>query len=101
MHPESVTHHVGRRRRDDLLYRSCHIIPFRDKGTKLSRLVPALFGVASPHLLVVPGVDKKFSETGELLDPAFEKNVSVFSREFLWLAEQLCPVYGAVSFDLQ
>ena len=62
---------------------------------QLLLLVPALFGVASPHLLVVPGVDKKFSESGELLDPAFEKNVSVFSREFLWLAEQLCPVEKA------
>lgn len=62
---------------------------------QLLLLVPALFGVASPHLLVVPAVDKKFSDTGELLDPAFEKNVSVFSREFLWLAEQLCPVEKA------
>ena len=62
---------------------------------QLLLLVPALFGVASSHLLLVPWVEKKFSEIGELLDPAFEKNVSVFSREFLWLAEQLCPVEKA------
>ena len=52
-------------------------------------MVPALFGIASPNLLIVPFVDKKFSEAGELLDSSFEKQIHVFVTEFLWLAEKL------------
>lgn len=52
-------------------------------------LVSALFGIASPYLLVVPGVDKKFDKTGALLDQAFHHNVHNFVSEFLWLAENL------------
>lgn len=54
---------------------------------QLLLLVPALFGISSPYMLVVPSVDKKFSEAGELLDTAFEKNVKLFTSEFLFLAE--------------
>lgn len=56
---------------------------------QLLLLVPALFGVASPYLLVVPAVDKKFDKDGTLLDPAFEHNVRNFVSEFLWLSERL------------
>jgi NAD(P)H-dependent FMN reductase len=52
-------------------------------------LVPALFGVASPYLLVVPGVDKKFSPDGDLLEEKFSNNVHNFIAEFLWLAESV------------
>ena len=52
-------------------------------------LVPALFGVASPSLLIVPSIDKKFNEQNELIDPSFEKQLHVFVTEFLWLAEKL------------
>lgn len=58
---------------------------------QLLLLVPALFGIASPYLLVVPTVDKKFDEEGNLLDPAFEKNIHNFISEFLWLAESIVP----------
>jgi len=51
-------------------------------------LIPALFGIASPYMLVVPGVDKKFSETGDLLDEKFEHTIHNFITEFLWLAEK-------------
>ncbi|MEI2757688.1 MAG: hypothetical protein V9F46_14685 [Chitinophagaceae bacterium] len=51
-------------------------------------LRPALFGIASPYMLVVPGVDKKFSETGDLLDEKFEHTIHNFITEFLWLAEK-------------
>ncbi|MFP5040585.1 NADPH-dependent FMN reductase [Parasediminibacterium sp. JCM 36343] len=51
--------------------------------------VPALFGIASPSLLIVPGVDKKFNEQSELIDPAFEKQIHVFATEFMWLAATL------------
>ena len=52
-------------------------------------LVPALFGVASPYLLIVPGVDKKFSPDGDLVDESFQSSVHNFVTEFLWLAEKV------------
>ncbi len=57
---------------------------------QLLLLVPALFGIASPYMLVVPSVDKKFDEEGNLLDPAFEKSVKLFNHEFLWLSHSVC-----------
>lgn len=56
---------------------------------QLLLLIPALFGVASPYMLVVPGVDKKFSPDGDLLDETFHNSVHNFSTEFLWLSERL------------
>ena len=56
----------------------------------LQLLVNALFGIASPYLLVTPQIEKKFSPEGELLDPNFENAVHTFVTEFLWLAEKLC-----------
>ena len=56
---------------------------------QLLLLVPALFGVASPTLLVVPQVDKKFSPDGDLLDPSFEHSIHNFVTEFLWLGERI------------
>lgn len=52
-------------------------------------LVPALFGIASPYLLITPNVDKKFDETGNLIDETFRKAIDNFIAEFLWLAESL------------
>lgn len=56
---------------------------------QLLQLVPALFGVASPYMLIVPAVDKKFGAEGELLDESFHGNVHNFISEFLWLAERM------------
>lgn len=56
---------------------------------QLLLLVPALFGIASPYMLVTPAVDKKFNEKGDLVDPAFQRSVHNFTTEFLWLAESL------------
>lgn len=56
---------------------------------QLLQLIPSLFGIASPYLLIVPAVDKKFDETGTLIDPNFEKSVHNFISEFLWLAENI------------
>jgi len=56
---------------------------------QLLLLVPALFGIASPYLLVVGAVDKKFSPAGELIDESFQNNVNNFIAEFLWLSERL------------
>ena len=59
-------------------------------------LVPALFGVASPYLLVIPAVDKKFSADGELLDESFQNSIHNFITEFFWLSEKLVDEKVAV-----
>lgn len=56
---------------------------------QLLQLVPALFGVASPFMLIVPQADTKFDEQGGLIAPEFHKKVADFCTEFLWLAERL------------
>lgn len=56
---------------------------------QLLLLVPALFGIASPQMLVTPTVDKKFDADGKLQDETFQKNIDVFVNEFLWLAEKV------------
>lgn len=56
---------------------------------QLLLLVPALMGIASPYMLIVPGVDKKFSPDGDLLDEKFQNAVHNFITEFLWLAEKI------------
>jgi NAD(P)H-dependent FMN reductase len=53
--------------------------------------VPALFGIASPYMLIVPNADKKFDEEGGLVDQSFTNSVHTFITEFLWLAETLKP----------
>ena len=58
---------------------------------QLLLLIPALFGVASPFMLITPEVDKKFDAAGNLTDTGFEKSVNTFVNEFLWLAETLHP----------
>lgn len=52
-------------------------------------LVPALMGIASPYMLIVPAVDKKFSPDGDLLDESFQNSVHNFVTEFLWLSEKV------------
>ena len=56
---------------------------------QLLLLVPALFGIPSPYLLIVPAVDKKFDEKGKLLEASFENSINNFLAEFLWLGENL------------
>lgn len=58
---------------------------------QLLLLIPALFGIPSPYMLVTPMVDKRFSEQGELIDNSFSKSIDLFTNEFLWLAETLRP----------
>lgn len=52
-------------------------------------LVPALFGIVSPHLLITPFVDKKFDALGNLIDDSFKKATQTFIDEFIWLAETI------------
>lgn len=56
---------------------------------QLLLLVPALFGITSPYMLITPGVDKKFSPDGNLLDEGFQHAVDNFITEFLWLSEKV------------
>ncbi len=56
---------------------------------QLQLMINALFGIASPVMLVTPHIEKKFTAGGELLDGAFENQVHNFVTEFLWLAERL------------
>ncbi len=56
---------------------------------QMQLLVAALFGILSPYMLVVPGVDKKFDEAGNLQDDHFRKAIDTFVNEFLWLAESV------------
>lgn len=58
---------------------------------QLLTLIPALFGIASPHMLVVPQVDKKFDAQNHLIDQSMMGSVDNFIAEFLWLAEMLKP----------
>jgi NAD(P)H-dependent FMN reductase len=62
---------------------------------QLFLLIGALFGIASPYMLITPSVDKKFDVQGNLTDPGFEKAIEIFSSEFLWLAESLRPEIAA------
>jgi NAD(P)H-dependent FMN reductase len=56
---------------------------------QLQQFVLALFGIPSPYMLITPGVDKKFDEEGNLIDPAFQKSIDTFLKEFLWLTERV------------
>lgn len=56
---------------------------------QLLLLIAALFGVACPNMLIVPGVEKKFDAEGQLIDLGFAKSVEIFLREWRWLAEAL------------
>lgn len=56
---------------------------------QLLLLVPALFGVTSPYMLIIPAVDKKFNAGGGLVDESFQGSVHNFITEFLWLADKL------------
>ena len=56
---------------------------------QLQLLVGALFGIASPYMLITPQVDKKFDASGNLVDQSFSNSIHTFLTEFLWLAERI------------
>jgi NAD(P)H-dependent FMN reductase len=56
---------------------------------QLQQFIMALFGIASPYMLLTPHIDKKFDVDGNLVDGTFQKSIDVFLSEFLWLAERL------------
>jgi len=64
---------------------------------QMQLLILALFGIASPYMLIVPQVEKKFDPQGNLIDEAFFNNAHNFLSEFLWLAESLAEARVASS----
>ena len=56
---------------------------------QLQQFTLALFGIPCPYMLITPQVDKKFDAEGNLVDPSFQKNIDLFVKEYLWLAEKL------------
>ena len=56
---------------------------------QMQDLVAALFGIASPYMMITPMVDQKFSVEGELIDKSFQGMADTFISEFLWLAEKM------------
>jgi NAD(P)H-dependent FMN reductase len=63
---------------------------------QMQLLINALFGIASPYMLITPHVDKKFDANGNLLDESFRSSIDQFVKEYLWLVESLVPEYKAV-----
>jgi len=53
----------------------------------MQQLVLGISAFAIPQMLPVGHVTQRFDENGQLLDPAFEKNIQTFLHHFLWLAE--------------
>src|SRR5678815_612839 len=47
---------------------------------QMQLLINALFGIVSPYMLIVPAVDKKFDEQGNLLDSNFEKSAVSYTH---------------------
>ena len=64
---------------------------------QMQLLINALFGIASPYMLITPFVDKKFDADGNLTEPAFQNNIDVFVSEFLWLAESLAEEFQSIN----
>ena len=55
----------------------------------LQQFILAFWAIPCPQMLLVPSVQNKFDETGNLLDENFTKNISSFLNDFTWLAKAL------------
>lgn len=55
----------------------------------LQHLVYGLYGIGSPHMLIIPEVNKKFTADGVLCDGSFSSQIGGFTDEFLWLARSV------------
>jgi NAD(P)H-dependent FMN reductase len=62
---------------------------------QMQLLINALFGIASPYMLITPQVDKKFDRQGNLVDESFKNAINLFVKEFVWLLENIVPEYKA------
>jgi NAD(P)H-dependent FMN reductase len=55
----------------------------------LQNLVFGLFGIATPRMLLVPEVDRKFNADGALLDHPFISQIQLFAEEFIFVARSI------------
>ncbi len=53
----------------------------------MQQLVLGISGFPIPQMLTVGNVAQRFDEAGNLIEPAFERNMNQFLQHFLWLAE--------------
>ncbi len=65
----------------------------------MQQLVLGISGFPIPQMLPVGLVAQRFDETGQLLDPAFEKSIQVFLQQFLWLAAAVAEKKVADTLD--
>lgn len=56
---------------------------------QIQQLCFAIFSIPSPHMLVVPFMDKKVDDKGLLIDTAFQSSVDNFLSEYLWLCDKI------------
>ena len=56
---------------------------------QLLLFIMALFGIVSPYMLIIPFVDKKFDESGVLLDETFQPKIEYFLDQFKWLVRKI------------
>lgn len=62
----------------------------------MQQLVLGISGYPIPQMLTVGQVNQRFDESGNLLDPLFEKNIENFLQQFLWLAEAVAEKKNAL-----
>lgn len=63
----------------------------------MQQLVLGIAAFPIPQMLTVGSVLQRFDEAGRLLDPAFERNLDAFLKNFLWLAEAVAEKKEAMA----
>jgi len=56
---------------------------------QMQQLTLAVWAIPSPQMLLVSNVKDKFNEEGDITDPSFVQQTTLFLNEFLWLAKAL------------
>jgi NAD(P)H-dependent FMN reductase len=62
----------------------------------MQQLVLGIGGFAIPQMLTVGLVAQRFDEEGNLIDPAYDKNIRSFLAHFQWLAEAVVEKKASV-----
>ncbi|MFK7921903.1 MAG: NADPH-dependent FMN reductase [Bacteroidia bacterium] len=56
---------------------------------QMQQLVLAIYAFPMPEMLLVPKVAEQFSTEGELINPAYEAKLEVFSQKLQWFTQRL------------
>ena len=64
-------------------------------GLQLQQLILAIYAIPVPQMLLIPNVQNKFEENGNLLDQSFTKYVDHFIADFIWYAEAIFVKRGS------